>query len=60
MMISKLLAWLEKNFKQILGGISLSRRLARETALQVLFQRDLTQEPLNIAETVQSVGQENL
>lgn len=31
----------------------MSRRLARETALQVLFQRDLTQEPLNIAETVQ-------
>ena len=31
----------------------MSRRLARETALQVLFQRDLTQEPLDIAETVQ-------
>jgi len=31
----------------------LSRRLARETALQVLFQRDLTQETLDIAETVQ-------
>ncbi|HEY8909745.1 MAG TPA: transcription antitermination factor NusB [Desulfosporosinus sp.] len=31
----------------------MSRRLARETALQVLFQRDLTQEPLNIAETIQ-------
>ena len=31
----------------------MSRRLARETALQVLFQRDLTKEPLNITETVQ-------
>ncbi len=31
----------------------MSRRLARETALQVLFQRDLTQEPLDIAKTVQ-------
>ena len=31
----------------------MSRRLARETALQVLFQRDLTQEPLDIAETIQ-------
>jgi len=31
----------------------LSRRLARETALQVLFQRDLTKEPLNATEAVQ-------
>jgi len=31
----------------------LSRRLARETALQVLFQRDLTKEPMNTAEEVQ-------
>lgn len=31
----------------------MSRRLARETALQVLFQRDLTQESLDISETVQ-------
>lgn len=30
----------------------MSRRLARETALQVLFQRDLTKEPLIIAEEV--------
>lgn len=31
----------------------MSRRLARETALQVLFQRDLTKEPLIAAEAVQ-------
>jgi N utilization substance protein B len=31
----------------------LSRRLARETALQVLFQRDLTKEPLITSEEVQ-------
>lgn len=31
----------------------MSRRLARETALQVLFQRDLTQESLDIPATVQ-------
>ena len=31
----------------------MSRRLARETALQVLFQRDLTKEPLITAEEVQ-------
>ena len=31
----------------------MSRRLARETALQVLFQRDLTKEPLNATEAVQ-------
>lgn len=31
----------------------MSRRLARETALQVLFQRDLTSEQLDITETVQ-------
>jgi len=31
----------------------LSRRLARETALQVLFQRDLTKEPLITAEIVE-------
>ncbi|MGI6119000.1 MAG: transcription antitermination factor NusB [Desulfosporosinus sp.] len=31
----------------------MSRRLARETALQVLFQRDLTKEPLISAEEVQ-------
>ena len=30
----------------------MSRRLARETALQVLFQRDLTKETLNTAEIV--------
>lgn len=30
----------------------MSRRLARETALQVLFQKDLTKEPLIIAEAV--------
>jgi N utilization substance protein B len=42
-----------KNYKQILGGISLSRRLARETALQVLFQRDITKDLLITAEAVQ-------
>lgn len=31
----------------------MSRRLARETALQVLFQRDLSKEPLITAEEVQ-------
>ncbi len=31
----------------------MSRRLARETALQVLFQRDLTKEPLNTISEVQ-------
>ena len=31
----------------------MSRRLARETALQVLFQRDLTKEPLVTAEIVE-------
>jgi len=31
----------------------LSRRLARETALQVLFERDLTKETLNTAEIVE-------
>lgn len=31
----------------------MSRRLARETALQVLFQRDLTKEPLITTEEVQ-------
>jgi len=31
----------------------LSRRLARETALQVLFQRDLTKEPLETAEIIE-------
>jgi len=31
----------------------LSRRLARETALQVLFQRDVTKEPLNTKEALQ-------
>ena len=31
----------------------MSRRLARETALQVLFQRDLTKEPIITAEAVQ-------
>ena len=31
----------------------MSRRLARETALQVLFQRDLVKEPLTSAEAVQ-------
>ena len=31
----------------------MSRRLARETALQVLFQRDITKEPLITAEAVQ-------
>jgi len=36
----------------------LSRRLARETALQVLFQRDLTKEPLNVAEEVQRWAKE--
>lgn len=36
----------------------MSRRLARETALQVLFQRDLTKEPLVIAEEVQKWAKE--
>lgn len=36
----------------------MSRRLARETALQVLFQRDLTKEPLIIAEEVQRWAKE--
>lgn len=36
----------------------MSRRLARETALQVLFQRDLTKEPLIIAEQVQRWAEE--
>ncbi|MDR3541862.1 MAG: transcription antitermination factor NusB [Desulfosporosinus sp.] len=31
----------------------MSRRLARETALQVLFQRDITKEPIITAEAVQ-------
>lgn len=31
----------------------MSRRLARETALQVLFQRDITKEPLVTVEAVQ-------
>lgn len=31
----------------------MSRRLARETALQVLYQRDLTSEPLDIPATVE-------
>ncbi|AET66711.1 transcription antitermination factor NusB [Desulfosporosinus orientis DSM 765] len=36
----------------------MSRRLARETALQVLFQRDLTKEPLATAEEVQRWAEE--
>lgn len=36
----------------------MSRRLARETALQVLFQRDLTKEPLITAEEVQKWASE--
>ena len=36
----------------------MSRRLARETALQVLFQRDLIQEPIDIMGTVQRWAQE--
>jgi len=36
----------------------LSRRLARETALQVLFQRDLTKEPLLTAQEVQRWAEE--
>ncbi|MCO1600045.1 transcription antitermination factor NusB [Desulfosporosinus nitroreducens] len=36
----------------------MSRRLARETALQVLFQRDLTKEPFSIAEEVQRWAKE--
>ncbi|EHQ88102.1 transcription antitermination factor NusB [Desulfosporosinus youngiae] len=36
----------------------MSRRLARETALQVLFQRDLTKEPMNTAEEVQRWAEE--
>lgn len=40
------------------GEFSLSRRLARETALQVLFQRDLTKEPLKTAQEVQRWAEE--
>ncbi|GAB6156096.1 transcription antitermination factor NusB [Desulfosporosinus burensis] len=36
----------------------MSRRLARETALQVLFQRDLTKEPLLTAQEVQRWAEE--
>lgn len=36
----------------------MSRRLARETALQVLFQRDLTKEPLITALEVQRWSEE--
>lgn len=36
----------------------MSRRLARETALQVLFQRDLTKEPLTTAAAVQRWAEE--
>ncbi|SHI17299.1 transcription antitermination factor NusB [Desulfosporosinus lacus] len=36
----------------------MSRRLARETALQVLFQRDLTKEPFIIAEEIQRWAKE--
>lgn len=36
----------------------MSRRLARETALQVLFQRDLTKEPLITAQEVQRWAEE--
>ncbi|KJR48630.1 Transcription termination protein NusB [Desulfosporosinus sp. I2] len=36
----------------------MSRRLARETALQVLFQRDLTKEPLSSAQEVQRWAEE--
>lgn len=36
----------------------MSRRLARETALQVLFQRDLTKEPLAAAEEVRRWAEE--
>jgi N utilization substance protein B len=41
-----------------IGGIFLSRRLARETALQVLFQRDLTKEPLITAQEVHRWAEE--
>lgn len=40
------------------GEFFLSRRLARETALQVLFQRDLTKEPLLTAQEVQRWAEE--
>lgn len=36
----------------------MSRRLARETALQVLFQRDLTKEPLSTTAEVQRWAEE--
>ncbi|AFM42237.1 NusB antitermination factor [Desulfosporosinus acidiphilus SJ4] len=36
----------------------MSRRLARETALQVLFQRDLTKEPLSPSAEVQRWAEE--
>jgi transcription antitermination protein NusB len=42
-----------EDYKQVLGGIPLSRRLARETALQVLFQRDLTKEHLMTSTEIQ-------
>ena len=36
----------------------MSRRLARETALQVLFERDLTKEPPNTAQIVERLATE--
>jgi transcription antitermination protein NusB len=47
-----------EDYKQVLGGIPLSRRLARETALQVLFQRDLTKEHLMTSTEVQRWSKE--